>query len=135
MAIKSTSVKLTLKITSFIIRFLLNIVFYILVVMLIINVSKSAFDFTYQLYGPVTMDEAPGVTIDNFVIKKGESTMNVASKLELNRVIKNKYAFYLKVKLQNIALMPGVYTVNTSMTYNEIINVISNYDESNSQEE
>ena len=40
MANKSTTMKLTLKITSFIFRLLLNITFYILVVIAIVNASK-----------------------------------------------------------------------------------------------
>ncbi|MDF2945287.1 MAG: hypothetical protein K0S01_4145, partial [Herbinix sp.] len=86
MATKSTSVKLTLKITSFILRLLMNIIFYVLVVILIINVSKKAYEFTYQLYGPDTVDAAPGRDII-LQIKQGESSMDVASKLELNQAI------------------------------------------------
>ena len=134
MAIKSTSVKLTLRITSFILRFLLNITFYILVVLLIINVSKQAYAFTYQLYGPVAVDEAPGRDI-LFQIKKGESTMDIASKLQHNRAIVNKYSFYAKVKFQNVMIMPGTYQLNTSMTYDDIITVITDYNASIIQEE
>lgn len=126
MATKSTSVKLTLKITSFVLRLLLTIVFYILIVILIINVSKAAYDFTYQLYGPVRAEAPPGTTI-YFQIKKGESTMDIASKLELNLAIKNKMAFYVKTKLQNLNIMPGTYIINSSMTYDEILDIITDY--------
>ena len=98
MANKSTTVKLTLKITSFILRLLLNIIFYILVVILIINVSKIAYEFTYQLYGPDTLDPAGSGRRVILQINKGESTMDIASKLELNRAIKNKYSFSLSMQ-------------------------------------
>ena len=106
MATKSTSVKATLKITSFIIRLLMNIMFYILVIFLIVAISRKAFQFAYQLYGPVRVEEAPGKDII-FQIKKGESSMDVASKLERNRVIVNKYSFYVKTKLQGAEIMQG----------------------------
>ncbi len=122
---KSATMKLTLKVTSFIARLLLNVAFYILVVVLIINFSKIAYDFTYQLYGPVTVSEKGKGTTVELNIDKGESTMDVASKLEVNRVIKNKYSFYLKTKLGSYVLMPGIYEVSTDMTYNEILNVIT----------
>lgn len=134
MASNSTSVKLTLKVASFILRLLINIIFYIFVVILIVNVSKMAYDFTYQLYGPVTVEHAPGRDIP-IKIQKGESTMDVANKLEINLVIKNKYAFYLKTKLQNSVLMPGTYTINNSMTYDEILAVITDYSKSGQNEE
>ena len=129
MATRSTAVKLTLKVTSFIVRMLLNIFFYILVVILIINVSKYAYTFTYQLYGPDTVDEAPGREIV-FQIKKGESKMDIATKLELNHAIKNKYSFYLKTKLQEYVMIPGTYIINSSMTYDDILDAITDYSKS-----
>ncbi len=129
MATRSTAVKLTLKVTSFIVRMLLNIFFYILVVILIINVSKYAYTFTYQLYGPDTVDEAPGREIV-FQIKKGESKMDIATKLELNHAIKNKYSFYLKTKLQEYVIIPGTYIINSSMTYDDILDAITDYSKS-----
>ena len=126
MATKTTNVKLALKITSFILRLLLNIVFYILVVLLIVNVSKQAYKFTYQIYGPDSVDEAPGREII-FQIKKGESSMDIASKLKLNRAIENKYSFYLKTKIQALVIMPGTYIINSAMTYDEILAIITDY--------
>lgn len=129
MATKSTSVKATLKITSFIIRLLMNIMFYVLVVFLIVNVSKQAFQFTYELYGPVAVENKPGRDI-LIQIKKGESTMDVASKLEVNRAIVNKYSFYIKSKIDDVAIMPGTYEINSSMTYNDILEVITDHSKS-----
>jgi UPF0755 protein len=107
----------------------MNIFFYILVVLLIINISKYAYNFTYQLYGPVALEEAPGREII-FQIKKGESKMDIATKLEINRAIKNKYSFYLKTKLQEYIIIPGTYIINSSMTYNEILEVVTDYSKS-----
>ncbi|MDF2542147.1 MAG: hypothetical protein K0S47_1865 [Herbinix sp.] len=134
MAAKSTTLKLILKITSFTLRLLLNIIFYILIVILIVNVSKKAFEFTYQLYGPVTVDEEPGRELP-FQVKKGESTMDIANKLKLNKLIVNQYSFYLKAKLQKQVIMPGTYVLNSSMTYNEIFTIITDYSASIEHEE
>lgn len=124
MAAKSETVKFTLKITSIILHLLLNVIFYILVTILIINCSKQVFSFTYQLYGPVTVDKEPGREIIIKIIK-GDSTMDVASKLEVNRAIVNKYSFYLKTKLQDKVIMPGTYVIKSSMTYGDILNIIT----------
>lgn len=124
-----TSVKLTLKISSFVLRLLLNVTLIILVVVFTIYGSKMAYNFTYQLYGPVTVDPEPGRQT-YIEISKGESTMDVASKLELYRVIANKYSFYIKAKLQGEVIMPGKYEVNSSMTYDEILDIITDYSKS-----
>lgn len=134
MAIKSTSEKLFLNVTRFLLRILLNVLFYGFVVFLIINVSKLMFDFTYQLYGPVSVKEAPGTEI-TVVIEKGDSTMDVATKLETNRAIVNKYAFYVKAKLQESVIMPGTYNINNSMTYDNILDQITDLSNSTTKEE
>jgi len=133
MSSSSTSMKLTLRISSFILRGLLNIIFVILAVIVVIYGSRTAYNFTYQLYGPVTVDEEPGRTIP-IRINKGESSMDIASKLEQNRVIVDKYSFYFKVKLQNKVIMPGTYKVNSSMTYDEILDIITDYSKSEVQD-
>ncbi len=133
MSSSSTSIKLTLKISSFILKGLLNIIFVILIVILVIYGSRTAFNFTYQLYGPVSLDEEPGRTIP-IRINKGESSMDIAGKLELNRVIVDKYSFYFKAKLQNEIIMPGTYRVNSSMTYDEILDIITDYSKSEVQD-
>lgn len=134
MSHKSTSIKMTLKVSSYILRFLLNAVFYIAVVIAVIYVSKAAYDFTYQLYGPVVVDASAeeGIYIK---INKGDSTMNVAAKLELNRVIVNKYSFFLKTKLSDQSILAGTYELKASMTYKEILGVITDYKNSIIQDE
>lgn len=126
MATNTTSAKLTLKVANLILRLLLNALFYIIVIILTVNVSRAAFDFTYQLYGPVIAEAHPGTDVF-FEIKQGEKTMDIASKLELKMLIKNKYSFYLKTKLEKSNIIPGTYALNTSMTYGEILAIITDY--------
>ncbi|BCK00020.1 endolytic transglycosylase MltG [Anaerocolumna chitinilytica] len=124
MAVRSTSSRVALKVISTILKILLNILFYSIVIVLLVKISGVAHDFGYQVFGKVTASEAPGhdTTIE---IDKGESTMNIASKLELNGVIVNKYSFFLKAKLKKYNLMPGTYNLNTSMTYDEIFSILT----------
>lgn len=124
MAVRSTSSRVALKVISTILKILLNILFYSIVIVLLVKISGVAHDFGYQVFGKVTASEAPGhdTTIE---INKGESTMNIASKLELNGVIVNKYSFFLKAKLKKYNLMPGTYNLNTSMTYDEIFSILT----------
>lgn len=129
MASRSQTSKLVLRISSFVIQVLLNILFYVIVVMLIAKYSGVAFDFAYQVFGEVSTAQA-GETVKDvtITIQKGESTMSIASKLEMNRVIDNKYSFYLRAKLFQSNIKTGKYMVNASMTYGEILDHISNYD-------
>lgn len=129
MSSKSQTSKLVLGIFSFLIHILLNVLFYVIVIMLITKYSGVAYDFAYQVFGdakPVLTDEedVKSVTI---TIQRHESTMSVARKLELNRVIENKYSFYLRAKLYQENIKTGKYLVDTSMSYSEILGVITDY--------
>lgn len=124
MTSRRTSAQLVLKITTFILRLLLNILFYTIVVILLVRACKITYNFCYEIFGQVTASAEPGRDIE-IQINKGESTMNVASKLELNKIIVNKYSFYVKAKIKKHKIMPGTYSLNTSMTYDEIFSIIT----------
>lgn len=126
---KSTSGKLALRFTGAIIRFVLNILFYACVVFVIVRGCTYVYHFSYQVFGSVSREAEPGndVTVQ---ILRGETTMNIASKLETGLLIMDKYSFYVKTKLKDYSIMPGTYVLNTSMDYNDILEVIT--DQSNS---
>lgn len=129
MSLRTARTRVILNITNLVLHIFLNILFYTFVILAIGKLSTAAFDFTYQVFGNETVDQTPGRDV-TILIKKGESTMNVASKLEINRIIENKYSFYLKTKLTKQNLMPGAYVVNSSMTYADVINTLSDYSKS-----
>lgn len=124
MAAKSTNLKLALRMSNFIFRILVNCAFYLLIIFLITKASREIYQFSYQIFGQVRAEEAPGRDAQ-VQIRKGESTMNVASKLQLNKFIVNKYSFYVKAKLLDHKIMPGTYIINTSMSYDEIFAIIT----------
>ncbi|MDD5935413.1 MAG: endolytic transglycosylase MltG [Clostridiales bacterium] len=121
---KSTSTSVILKITNAILRIFLNILFYVAVVWITITAGKYVYDFSYQLFGSVPAAEEPGKDID-FRIESGESTMDIAKKLEFNGLIVNKYSFYLKTKFKSYDIYPGTYVLNTSMDYDDILKEIT----------
>lgn len=130
---KTSVSKIILTIINVIIHIFLNILFYTFVIILITKLSVIAYDFSYQIFGNVSVEEAPGRDI-SIEIKSGESTMNIANKLELNRLIVNKYSFYLRAKLTKQVIMPGTYVINTSMDYDQIFSVITDLSESEKKE-
>lgn len=109
---------------------LLSVIFYMLVIIAISKMCSVTFDFMYQIFGEVSVQEAPGTDVE-FTINEGESTMSVASRMEYGKLIRNKYSFYIRVKLdtQDAGIMPGTYELNTSMSYGEILDIITDYSE------
>ena len=133
MAQKNDSTKIAIDIFSFILHLLLNVLFYAVVIFAIYKVGTTAKDFCYQVFGAYTMDAEPGINAE-ITINDGASTMEVAAALEMNRLIPNRYSFYLKVQLMGYKILAGTYILNTSMTYDEILEQITNYANSIVQE-
>ena len=133
MAQKSEGAKIVIDVAGFILHLLLNIIFYAVVIFAIYKVGVTAREFCYQVFGAYTMDAEPGINAE-ITIQDGASTMEVAAALEQYRLIPNRYSFYLKVQLMGHKILAGTYILNTSMTYDEILDQITNYSNSIVQE-
>lgn len=110
---------------------ILSIIFYILVIVAISKLCTVSYDFMYQIFGDVSVSEAPGTDVE-ITINDGESTLSVASKLEYNKVVINKYSFYIRAQLTAMGdggtpIIPGTYELSTSMNYAEILSIITDY--------
>ena len=116
----------------------LNIVIYAVLIYFLIKAVHISYDYAYRIFGDVAVEEAPGRDV-KIQILKGESTMNVATKLETNKLILDKYSFFIKVQLGNLAsgskdenstkkkydIKGGTYILNTSMNYDTILEMIT----------
>ena len=76
------------------------------------------------MFGDRVCEAAPGRDVE-IHIEEGESTMDIAEKLYMNKLVVNKTTFYLKVQLYEYKIMQGTFLLNTSMTYDEILDVIT----------
>lgn len=130
---KTTS-RLVLKMAGGVLGICLNIIFYVIIISFVIKASQLAYHFTYQVFGSVSVEADPGHDVE-FQILKGESTMSIATKLENSSLIIDKYSFYVKTKLKQYNIMPGTYVLNTSMNYDEILDVITDISNSIAEEE
>ncbi len=120
---KSNTSKIVLKMTGSILQLMVNVIVYTLLILLIVRAGGQAYTFAYRIFGSVSMDTiGMNVTIQ---IDEDEPDMNVASKLQLNKVIPDKYSFYVKMKLAKAELQPGEFVVNTAMDYDEILAVLT----------
>lgn len=109
--------------TGSMLQLFVNIIVYTILILLIVRTGGQAYTFTYRIFGSVRMETiGMNVTIQ---IDENDSAMNVASKLELNKVIPDKNSFFVKLKLAKAELQPGEFVVNTSMDYDEIIAVLT----------
>ena len=135
MAENNDGTRVVLNVVKVFMGIFLSAIFYMLVVIAIVKSARYSSDFMYQIFGNVTVQEAPGTDIE-FVVNEDESVMSIASRLEYSKLIVNKYSFYIKTKLDESGngnyIRSGNYELNTSMSYREILLAIS--DNSSSDE-
>lgn len=105
---------------------LLNIVFYGLVVFGGVQLCRVGYSFAYEAVGDTAKDLPPGET-KTFSIESSDGEYEVAARLAKQELIGSQNAFYVRMQLMkadNTRMQKGIYTLNSSMTYEEIIRVI-----------
>lgn len=114
------------KVTGAIIGVSGKLIFYALVVLLLYEGITKGYAFGYEIFHSTAMAQAPG--IDKVVeIEEKDSLMDIAKDLESKGLIKNEYAFLIQSifyeygKAGEHEIIPGVFTLNNSMTAKEII--------------
>lgn len=107
--------------------FVVEILAALLLVAGITHCCQASYQFFYEVFGSVSMEDKPGADRD-FKVEKSESVYHMAGRLEDAGLIRSKYSFYVRVFLteQNRGVFhAGTYTLNTSMDYEDIINVLT----------
>ena len=93
----------------------------------VFRMCEAGYGFCYEIFGPVVVDEAPGED-KGFEVFEHESMEQVAERLASEGIIANRLTFYIRTRLMDsdeINLVPGKYTLNTSMDYEEIIDILT----------
>ncbi len=105
---------------------LLNIVFYGLVAFSAVQLCHAGYSFACEAVGDISKDLPPGET-KTFTIAAADSEYEVAGRLAGQNLIGSRNAFYVRMQLMKNSdahMQEGIYTLNSSMTYEEIIRVI-----------
>lgn len=132
MAKSQSTSKIILKFTGSLLQLFINIIFYTILILAVARLGGKAYTFTYRIFGSVRM-ETIGMNVPIQVLED-ESTLNVAKKLELSKVIPDQYSFYVKAKLIKAKILPGSYIVTTAMDYDEILAVLTDENASLNEE-
>ena len=104
----------------------LKVVFAVLVVMFVYKGAMLAYDYGYRVFAEEPVDAEPGWDMD-VVIEDGMGAKEIGALLESKGLIKDGTLFYLQNILSKYKddLKAGSYTLNTSMTTEEMMAVIS----------
>ena len=93
---------------------------------LVINIGKKAYDFGFRIFTEGPVAEAPGRDII-MSVDSGEGLTDVAKKLEEKGITGDWMLFFIQAKLSEYkgSIDPGTYTLNNSMTTEDIMAVLT----------
>lgn len=104
----------------------LSILVIVLIVFVLLKAGDVAYDLGYRVFTEPALEKAPGrdLTVE---IKKGMSSLELGNLLEEKRLVDNGFLFAIQLELSDYKdkLKSGKYTLNTSQTAKEMMQVMS----------
>ncbi len=117
--------KLVMAVGSGMVRLALDVILYVFLVFAAIYCCHYAYDFCYQVFGAASVTDEENAYSMSITIYDGESTLDIAKRLEGYDLILNKYSFVVKSRLDKVAIKPGTFILSSDMDYDEILDIIS----------
>lgn len=111
------------KIASAVISISIKLIIAVLVVVLLVHTGGRAYEFGMEVFHPTPVSTAPGKDMI-VIIEEEDSDMDVAKLLKSKGLISDEYVFFVQAKLYSADLYAGTYTLNTSMTSDEMLNIM-----------
>ena len=104
----------------------LKILFYVLVIIVMIYLAQKAYSFGYAIFNQEPVAEAPGQAV-TVIIPEDSTVKDIARTLERKGLIEDDAIFLLQERLSGYhgRLLPGTYLLNTSMTADEKMEILS----------
>ena len=111
------------RITGTIIGISVRLIIGALLLLLLYEGMTRGYEFGHEIFCSTAVAVAPG-TDKGVRIEEGTSAFRAAEQLRDLGLIKNEYAFVIQSKFYDYEITPGTYTLNTSMTAKEILQVL-----------
>lgn len=114
------------KIVLSVLSSVLSILILMLVVFVFLKAGHAAYDFGYRIFTEPALEEAPGqdMTVD---LKDGMTALEIGSLLEEKRLVESGVLFALQLQISDYRdkIKTGTYTLNTSQTAKEMMQVMA----------
>lgn len=114
------------QILSTILSALVKITIAIWVVNFIYTRTVDAYDFGYRVFTEEPMSPAPGRDV-SVALTEGKSNMDIAKMLEEKGLVRDHFLAFAQILASEYkdTMVPGAYTLNTSMTTEEMLKAMS----------
>ena len=112
------------KITRAIIGISGKLILYALIILLLAEGMTRGYAFGHSIVYATAVESAPG-TDKTITIPEGQSAKESVQLLHDVGLISNELAVEIQLKFYDYKIQPGTYTLNTSMTSKEILQVLN----------
>ena len=104
------------------IRFVVTIIIILLVIYAALNLARKGYDYGYRVFTETAIDDAPG-SDRLLTYTEDMSALELGQAMEERGLIRDAWLFVLQLETSAYRkkLIPGTYTLNTSMTPKEMI--------------
>ena len=105
-------------------------------ILVVVRAGKEAYDFGFRIFTEEAVSPAPGRDVAVTIVQ-GDSTMDVGKMLEEKGLIRDYKLFYVQKKcsVYDDDIKPGFYTLNTSMTADDMFAIIAGKKDSEGEDE
>lgn len=116
---------------------LIKLLVFVFIVLLLIYLFKMCQEFGYSVFQDKSKD-APGTpTVVEAVvtIKEGDSALKIGEELQKKNIIRDQYSFAVAIRCMEgyQSIIPGDYTVNSSMKPSELLTKFTTGTQENTQ--
>lgn len=124
------------KVVSGIIGTSLRIILMAVIIIYVYRISMTAYDFGFRVFAEPSVSQGEGREVE-VTIPMGKSTMEIGEILEDKGLVRDAELFFLQEKLSAYKgrLRPGFYTLNTSMTAVQMMEIMAKEPEESSEAE
>ena len=114
----------------------IRVVILIILAIVLFRLGGKAYEFGFRIFTEEPMSEPPGRDIQ-VTVSKSDGIKEVAEMLEDKGLIRDAFLFRIqeKVSLYDGDIHPGIFTLNTSMTAEEMFGVLLKTDENEEESE
>lgn len=114
---------------------ILSISIMVLVVIAVLRTGKTAYDLGYRIFTEPAMEETPGQDV-TVRVEDGMSSLELGNLLEEKKLVDNGILFMIQLRVLGYddKLKPGNYTLNTSQTAKEMMQMMADEDTEEAEE-
>lgn len=125
----------TKKVTMAILGTIAKIVVVALVLLFIYKGAVKAYDFGYRIFADQPVAQAPGRDVQ-VSVTQGMDAKEIGKLLESKGLVEDATIFYFQNLLSSMRdeLMPGMYTLNTSMSAEQMMEIMCQQEEETGEE-